>query len=299
MSETPTFSGATPTLLERARALIHTGRLAAVPIAALAAGAAPEATAQMTVDYSAMASYSSSGFFTSVLFDDDAASGNASGNTAQLGGNKQVTDLLFWRYDDNQEKFVPRGDTTGLVFFWGGALPGQPASTDDGLSLSYSFSIDFTHTIANQWDDANINYTLILGYTQDPYVLDPGYPTSPRNGGGHYTEFSDAVSGADATSHLEFSGTITTEFLEWAGAGNYWYVQLAVNWQHEYAASRSWNNDYSKFNGDEFEITIPEGGFVVNFVPAAVPEPAHAALIFGGVGLFATTALRRRRTSKR
>lgn len=262
-----------------------TRRLAAVPLAV--ALVAPAAQAAITVDYSAVTTYSNSGWFTGLFIDETSASGSALGQTANLSGNRTITDSLFWRYDDIQDKTVPRSDTTGIAFLWGGALNNPSASEGDALIANLSLAVDYTHTQANQYDSPNINYRLIVGYSADPYAIDYGYIQSPSNNGSS----TDTYGWPDNTaSPIDFSTTLQMD-LYGGEEANYWYAVLTVNWENEYANSWYWDDDYSKLNGDTFNAT-PNLTFTA-VSASAVPEPAHYVLGLSLLSLLA--AMRRRR----
>ena len=270
------------------------GRLAAVPLAAAAAatgGVASSAEAQMTVDYSAVNSYSNSGFFTGVFLDQTAASGAAtSASSASLNGAYSTTDSLFWRFDDVQDKTVPRSDTTGIVFFWGGQLSGSPAPADATLQATANFTVTYTHTIANPYDDPNLSFELLIGYSSTPYTINPSYVENPHWTATNYTQQYGSFYGAEAGSPLSFVDGVSLNVYE-GDTPAYWFAQLSVNWNHEYANSWSWDDNYSKLNGDLFNAT---GSLAVSYsAPSAVPEPASAGIWLGAFAGIAF-ALRRR-----
>ncbi|AOS44149.1 hypothetical protein Verru16b_01210 [Lacunisphaera limnophila] len=287
-----TSSAASASLLDRARQLIQRGCLAAAPLAAavVVVAATPAAQAQVTVDYSGVTTYSNSGWFTGLFIDEAAAGGTVTGNTANLTGDRTITDSLFWRYDSYYDKTVPRADTTGLGFFWGGALTNQPAVSGDKMSATLAFSIDFEHTVAGEYDDPQISYELIIGYGSSPYAIDYGYIQSPRNTSDSYNNTTGGFYGEEAVSPLYLTATLDLNLSEGSTA-NYWFAQLNVNWNHEYAHSWYWDDNYSKLNGDEFrafgtvDVTLQQA--------AAIPEPAHVALGLGAAAILALAARRR------
>lgn len=289
--ESPATSSAVQaSLLDRARQLIQRGRLAAAPLAAAAAVAVvPAAQAQVTVDYSGVTTYSNSGWFTGLFIDEDAADGSVSGNTATLTGSRGITDSLFWRYDDTYDKTVPRADTTGLGFFWGGELNSQPAQSGDKLSAAFSFTVDFDFTQSYEYDVPHIAYELLVGYGSTPYEIDYGYIQSPRYSADNYTDTSGSYYDETAVSPLYIAASLDINLNEGDQPG-YWFVQLNLNWNNEYANSWYWDDDYSKLNGDEF---LAFGSGTMTLHQAAIPEPAHVALGLGVAAILAMVVRRR------
>jgi len=303
---------AAASFMDRARQLIQRGRLAAVPlaVAAVAAAAAPEANAQMAVDYAGVTTYSNSGWFTGVFISEEAAGGSVTGNTANLTGNTGLipanklpdnylvpgvtglTDRLFWRYDSYDEKTVPRGDTTGVAFFWGGTLTDRTALNGDKLSAAVSFTVDFEHTPTGEYDSPNVAYELMIGYGSTPYEIDYGYIQSPRNGSSNYNNTSGSFYGAEAISPLTISQNLDLWMSEGAEP-TYWFAQLVINWNHEYANSWYWDDDYSKLNYDQLAAFGSMDVTLHQVPPAPIPEPADVALGMGAVAVLALTVRRR------
>jgi hypothetical protein len=290
--------GARPSFLDRARALVGSGRLAAVPLAVAAASVATEEAkaSAMTVDYAAVTGYSNSGFFTGFFLDQTSVTGAVLGNTATLSGAKTVTDsYLFWRYDSIAGQTAPRYDTTGLALYFGGRLPSGVRQPEDLLRVNYDFTVDFEHTSTGEYDYPSISVLVVSGHDSSAYVLEPGYPQRPNVGYG--SERSDGFSGFETPSHLRFTGTFDVDFPEWMGDGqDYWSAVIAVNFNQEFVSNNSWNGtNYSKLNGDELSVTIPDGGLTVTYITTTpIPEPAHAATLLAGVAAVAC-AMRRRR----
>lgn len=267
------------------------GALLAAPLAA--ATVTPEAAAQVTVDYAHVTTYSNSGWFTN-LFVEGApnAGGASSGSTATLTASRSITDELFWRYDSYYGENRPRSDTTGLGFIWGGALANVPAVDGDKLDAQFNITLAFTHAAASESDPTRISYQIYVGYRSTPFEVDVSYLGQPRNGSDYYTEQNGSFYGpTEATSPLTLSNHVELSLPE-GSAPSYWFVQLHVNWNNEYANSWNWNHDYTKLNGDTLGVT---GSVAFSAVQAAaVPEPANVALGLGFVAVAGAAFYRRR-----
>ena len=304
-----TAVSASPSLLDRAQRLVRRGRLAAAPLivaAAVTETLAPtEAAAQMTVDYSSVTTYSNSGWLTGTssdvkLFIDDAgASGVASGSTASLSGSRAMIDNTFWRFDDFQDKTVPLGDTTGMAIIWGGQLQGSPATEGDSFTVSVNFSVTYDFTKSNAFDQPSLNFELQSGYGSSAYTIDYDFIQTPRYDASDYTSDSQSPTLSDtsalavgASMTETYAFTLSTTMMPSEGTDvSYWFVQLNLNWDNEYANHYSWDDNYSKLNGDTF-LAVGTASVAYHSV-SAVPEPADAATGFGVVALLALGARRR------
>ena len=218
---------------------------------------------------------------------------------ASLSGSRAMTDSTFWRFDDFQDKTVPRGDTTGMAFIWGGQLQGSPATEGDSFTVSVSFSVTYNFTKSNAFDQPSLNFELQSGYGSSAYTIDYDFIQTPRYDASDYTsdsqwpELSDTSALAVGASMTEtYAFTLSTTMMPSEGTDvSYWFVQLNLNWDNEYANHYSWDDNYSKLNGDTF-LAVGTASVAYHSV-SAVPEPADAATAFGVVALLALGARRR------
>lgn len=275
-------------LLNRVHALARRTTLVVLPLAASAS-----AYAGLTADYSVVGTYSNSGFFTGTM-ETDATYHAIIDDGFKLSGEKTITDGLFWRYDETYEMTVPGFDTTGIAFLWGGSMEGSTAY-DDKLFIDYEFSVEFDHTVAGMYDTPYVSIELRLGYDTNPYTPAP-YQSSP------WGSYSSTWLDANEAGLHEFEGTLEHYLTDSSSEYPiYWYVQLAVHWNHEFVSSRWWEpGNYASLNGDMMTIIVPDHSIDVTFQPAVqvvVPEPASIAGLGALVG--AVYLLLRRRLAAR
>lgn len=296
-------------LLHKARQLIQMGLIAAVPVTAMAEDVEdtpplpPVSTAQLQTGFSAVGTYSNSGFFTGAL-DDSKASASTLGMGFKLSGESVFTDSqLYSRRNDTcwygpcdpYSYYYSRGDTTGTAFIWGGKVTGNLVDGDK-LKSAYEFTIDWTHTPApTGYDYGNVNWTLSMGFA-NMSGQDNVTAQALRGNSRGYTQTSGSLYDTGATT---LTGELTAyhQAYSWEESPDwYWYVLLEA---HLSEAGPRWTNPGdpapASMNGDYLKVTVPQHSIDVgvNAVPTPVPEPETWAL--GLAGLFVAASIARRR----
>jgi hypothetical protein len=240
------------------------------------------------LDYSAGATYSNSGWFTGV-FDSGVASGSTLGNGFKLSGTMSGTDHMFWGYSEYWDAQAPLLDTTGVAMVWGGRITGA-TSYDDTIEAPFDFTTMFDQTLRDEYDSASTYVILTLGYSNSAFTPEQ-WSGGPASNASNYSERSFSYNSAGSYQEL---GTISVGLEETdAYTDLYWFVQLELQLNHEYAAHWTWAPDnvgaYATRNGDAFSLSVPQNS--IDF--AYVPEPSSFSVIFAMVAVV-MAGLRRR-----
>lgn len=277
----------TPSILARARRL---GAGAAIAIAAQAAMA--ETT--LTLDYSGVGNYSSSGFFTGDI-DTTKTSGAALPGGFKLSGSQTVSDGIFWRYDPYTQQIEPGSSTTGFGMVWGGTITGNTTASDV-LSAPFDFSLSFTNNLPEP--NPNVSIALTLGILNAPFTPNQ-YSSGPT--------FNNLASTTqsfyyDTAGTTETSGTIALNLIDNDASSNqlYWYAFADVNWSSEFVSSNYWNGSTAKLSGDTLTFTVPNHSIDVQYTPGNaptnnVPDGGSTAWLLGGALIALGVRTRRRR----
>lgn len=298
------------TLLNKARQLIQLGVIVAAPVPALAddieiTPPPPVSTAALQADYSAVGTYSNSGFFTGEL-DETKASGSTLGMGFKLSGEAEFADSeLYSRryascYDgacDPYSLYYSRGDTTGVAFVWGGKVTGNLVDGDQ-LKAAYEFSIDWRHTaLPTGYDYASVNWTLHMGFANMAYT-DGVTPQALRGNARGYTEVSGYL-GTEETGLHTFAGELSAYHQAYSWEENpdwYWYVLLEA---HLSEAGERWTSPGdpapASMNGDFLRVVVPGNSIDVGINAVPVPEAQSWAMALAGLGVAGLLAGRRRR----
>src|SRR5690606_9532166 len=268
--------------------------------AALVLASQAPASAALVLDYSVVGSYSNSGWFTGEM-DSSKADGIILPAGFKLWGSETRTDSMFWRYDDYYGETVPRPDTTGIAFAWGGRILGA-TSYDDVLSAPFDFSVEFTNLLPAAYPYVNVNLT--LGYRHDEYTPQ-AYQSGPTSSAWDYRSFSTSYSEAgvyNETGNLELNLPETDGVLEDGQTADlHWFAFLTVDWNHEFVSSRNWQGSYATWNGDTLTVTIPQNSIDVTYTPGTPPASsvpdASSSLTLLGLGLLGLLTWHRRATA--
>lgn len=276
-------------------------------IAAVAAAPAATQAITLTLDYSVSADYSNSGWFMGgETFDDAGVDGTIIAGGFKLWGVVERDDSMFWRWDNQQQKTVPRSDATGIIMAWGGKILGATTSLDV-IKAPYEFAIEFAHTIANEYDSPYVNAELVIGWGEKP-DYEENYDTPREYDSAYVNGTNNSASqwfSYDTAGGHEEDGEIEVSLQDTDGSKDlFWFASLAVNFNHEYANSWYWDDNYSKLNGDTMSVVVPQNSIDVTYVPGAqtnpgtpnsVPDGGSFAAIYALLGLGMMYRLTRKR----
>ncbi len=248
---------------------------AGTAVAATAVLATPESEANfLTLDYSFSAEYSNSGWFMQDIRHNE-ADGIVLSNGFKLWGEVDRTDSLFWEWDSDQQKTVPRSDVTGFAMAWGGRIIG-PTTYDDVISAPYDFSVDFTHNDNDGTNDVwtYASTTLEIGYGTEAFTPEEYNITPMSNASNYNSEYFDY----DNPGQTHHTGDISIGLEENDGTQSlFWFAMLSVEWGSEPSAYWNWDDNYTNLDGDTFKLTVPQNSIDVTFDPILAPDPGNGS----------------------